>query len=43
MPRHKTTTVVAQNVQNSRAMGWLQWWNIVDSLYKEEEPAEKDD
>ena len=23
--------------------GWLQWWNIAGSLYKEEEAAEKDD
>ena len=40
MPRHNTTTVVVQAVQNGR---WLQWWKIAGSLYKEEEAAEKDD
>ena len=24
-------------------MEWLQWWNIAESFYKEEEAAEKDD
>ena len=40
---HNTTTVVVQDVRNGRTIGWLQWWNIVVSLYKEEEAAEKDD
>ena len=43
MPRHNTTTVAVQDVQNGRTIGWLQWWNIAGSLYKEEEAAEKDD
>ena len=25
MPRHNTTTVVVQDVQNGRTIGWLQW------------------
>ena len=41
MPRHNTTTVVVKDVQNGRTIGWLQWWNIAGSLYKEEETAEK--
>ena len=43
MPRHNTTTVAVQHVQNGRRIGWLQWWNIAGSLYKEKEAAEKDD
>ena len=43
MPRHNTTTVEVQHVQNSRKIGWFQWSNIAGSLYKEEEAAEKDD
>ena len=43
MPRHNTTTVAVQDVQNDRTIGWLQWLNIAGSLYKEEEGAEKDD
>ena len=43
MPRHNTTTVVVQHVQNGGMTEWLQWWNIVGSLYKEEEAAKKDD
>ena len=43
MPRHDTTTVVVQDVQNGRTIGWLQWWNTAGSLYKEEEAADKDD
>ena len=42
MPRHNTTTVVVQDVLDGRTIGWLQWWNIADSLYKDEEAAEKD-
>ena len=41
--RHNTTTVVVQDVQNGWTMGWLQWWKIAGSLYKEKEAAEKDD
>ena len=40
---HNTTTVVVQDVQNGRTIGWLQWWYIAGSLYKEEEAAAKDD
>ena len=43
MPRHNTTRVIVQDVQNGRRIRWLQWWNIAGSLYKEEEAAEKDD
>ena len=43
MPRHNTTTVVVQDVQNGRTIGWLQCLNITGYLYKEEEAAEKDD
>ena len=43
MPRHNTTTVVVQDVQNGRTIGCLQWQNIAGALYKEEEAAEKDD
>ena len=43
MPRHNTTTLKVQHVQNGRTIGWLQWSNIAGSLYKEEEAAEKDD
>ena len=43
MPGHNTTTLVVQDVQNGRTIGWLQWWNIGGSLYKEKEAAEKDD
>ena len=32
-----------QDVENGRTIGWLQWWRIAGSLYKEEEAAEKDD
>ena len=40
--RHNTTTVVVEDVQNGRTIGWLEWSNIAGSLYKEEEAAEKD-
>ena len=30
MPRHNITTVVVQDVQNGRTVGWLQWGNIAD-------------
>ena len=40
MPRHNTKTVVVQNVPS---IGWLQWWNIADSLYKKEQAAEQYD
>ena len=43
MPRHNTTTVVVQYVENGRTIAWLQWWNSAGTLYKEEEAAEKDD
>ena len=33
--RHNTTALVVQDVQNGRTIGWLQWWSIADSLYKE--------
>ena len=42
MLRHNTTTVVVDDVQNGRTIGWLQWSNIAGSLYKEEEAVEKD-
>ena len=32
-----------QDVQNGRTIGWLQWSNIVGSLYKEKDATEKDD
>ena len=41
--RHNTTTMVVQDVQNGRTIGWLQWWKIAGLLYKEEEAAKKDD
>ena len=41
--RHNTTTVVVQDVQNGRTIGWLQWWNIAGPLSKEKEAAEEDD
>ena len=41
MPPHNTMTVVVQDVQNGRTIGWLQWSNIAGSLCKEEEAAEK--
>ena len=43
MLRHNTTTVVVQDVQIGRTIGWLHWWNIAGSLYKEEKASEKDD
>ena len=43
MPRHNTTTVVVQDVQNGRTTGWLQWQTLLAPFYKEEEAAEKDD
>ena len=43
MPRYNTTTVAVQDVQNGQRIGWLQWWTIVGSLYKDKEAAEKDD
>ena len=43
MPRHNRMTVLVQDVQNGRTIGWLQWWNIAGSLHKEEQSAEKDD
>ena len=40
MPRHNTTTVVVQEVQNGRTVRCNhQWWNIAGFLYKEEEAA----
>ena len=33
----------SSSLQNGRTIGWLQWWNIAVSLYKEEEAAGKDD
>ena len=40
---HGTNKGIVQDVQNGRTIGWLQWWNIAGSLYKEEEAAQKDD
>ena len=40
--RHNTTTVVVQDFQNGRMMGFLQWRNIVGSFYEEEGAVEKD-